>query len=69
MLSKSIALLILFVGSGLSSRYLGRTSWEGVLEMFADYLDKPYGYYESEAKLEINGEEERFTDGIVLEEI
>ncbi|MDP9410360.1 MAG: SIR2 family protein [Actinomycetota bacterium] len=35
----------LFVGAGLSRRYLGLETWSGVLEKFAATTGKPYAYY------------------------
>lgn len=38
---------IVFVGSGLSRRYCGLESWEGLLRKFSEIIDKPYEYYKS----------------------
>lgn len=39
----------LFVGAGLSRRYLNLEGWEGLLRRFADLAGKPYEYYSSTA--------------------
>lgn len=39
----------LFVGAGLSRRYLGVDGWEGLLRRFASLTDKPYDRYASDA--------------------
>ncbi|MBR5486749.1 MAG: SIR2 family protein [Phascolarctobacterium sp.] len=47
LLSNNPALPVLFVGSGLTRRYLGLPDWEGLLKMFCV---KPYEYYNDKAK-------------------
>lgn len=44
-LIKSKALPVLFVGSGLSRRYLGSPDWDGLLERFASLTPQSIAYY------------------------
>ncbi|MDN7025073.1 hypothetical protein FGU65_09265 [Methanoculleus sp. FWC-SCC1] len=49
-LSQFETLPFLFVGSGLSKRYIGSESWELLLTKFSDRLQKQFSYYRSSAK-------------------
>lgn len=48
-LSEFITAPFLFVGSGMSRRYIGSETWEGLLSRFADQMGKPYARYASAA--------------------
>jgi hypothetical protein len=48
-LSKAPTAPFLFVGSGLSRRYIQSETWEGLLTKFADQIGKPYHRYASAA--------------------
>ena len=48
-LSQFPAAPFLFVGSGLSKRYVGLDAWKDLLRRFADVLPKAFGYYASKA--------------------
>ena len=40
---------VLFVGSGMTRRYTGAESWEGLLQHFAAMTPRPYNYYRAQA--------------------
>jgi hypothetical protein len=44
-LARSRSAPFLFVGSGVSRRYLGLETWEGLLRRFAEMTPRPYAYY------------------------
>lgn len=48
-LSQFVTAPYLFVGSGLSRRYVHSDTWEGLLRRFADQMGKPYARYASKA--------------------
>ncbi|XKH58042.1 SIR2 family protein [Citricoccus nitrophenolicus] len=48
-LSKVSTSPFLFVGSGLSRRYMGSDTWQGLLGRFSDAMGRPYARYSSAA--------------------
>ena len=56
LLSKTPTMPILFVGSGLTRRYLDLPNWENLLRQFC--LTKPYEYYHFQATREYSGSDE-----------
>lgn len=48
-LHNSNAAPFLFVGSGISRRYLDIDGWADLLKRMAEYTDRPYGYFASKA--------------------
>ena len=43
----------LFIGSGMSRRYMGLESWEALLEKFSVFTDHPYAFYRSKAESDL----------------
>lgn len=43
----------LFVGSGLSRRYIGLEAWDALLRKFSQGLPKPYTYYQAQAQRDL----------------
>lgn len=56
LLSKTPTMPILFVGAGLTRRYLDLPNWENLLRRFC--LTKPYEYYHFQATREYSGSDE-----------
>lgn len=54
---------VLFVGSGLSRRYLGLPDWMGLVEQLTKYTDKSFAYYRSTA----NGDPARIASLMINE--
>ena len=50
LLSNASALPVLFIGSGLTRRYLGLPDWEGLLRKYC--FRSPYEYYYNKAERE-----------------
>lgn len=48
-LSKFNTAPFLFIGSGISRRYVGLEDWNGLLEKFSNKINTPYNYYKSQA--------------------
>lgn len=46
----TVALPVLFIGSGFSLRYLESPTWVGLLEIFAKRLGRPMSYYRAKAE-------------------
>lgn len=48
-LKQHSTLPFLFIGSGMSRRYLGLPDWKGLLSNFSNKLDKPFNSFLSKA--------------------
>lgn len=49
-LSKTPTLPVLFVGAGISRRYLDLPDWKGLLQILASNLNQPFSYYMNKAQ-------------------
>ena len=54
LLAQTNALPVLFVGSGLTRRYLNLPDWKGLLRQYC-VSGKPFEYYNDKATRECNG--------------
>jgi len=57
LLGSSSTLPVLFVGSGLSRRYLGSPDWEGLIRFAAELTELPFDYYSGSLSHDVTPED------------